>query len=60
MSAVKLTEAQRKAAIESIVEKLDEVDALIQSTFGASDFCYEMHTAVQNIVDEVTFSQERA
>ena len=59
MSAVKLTEGQRKAAIESIVEKLEEVDALIQSTFGANDFCWEMHTAIQDIVEEVTFSQER-
>lgn len=57
---MKLTEAQRKAAVESIVEKLEEVDALIQATFGASDFCFEMHTAVQDIVEEITFSQERA
>lgn len=48
-----LRAAQRRAAIESIVEKLEEVDAMIQATLGACDQCYNMHNDIVGMIDEL-------
>ena len=45
--------ARKRAAIESIVEKLEEVDAMIQSTLGAGDQCYNMHNDIVGMIDEL-------
>ncbi len=48
---MQLTPAQKRAAIESIVEKLEEVDAMIQATLGACDTCYNMHNDIVGMID---------
>jgi hypothetical protein len=48
---MQLTAAQKRAAIESIVEKLEEVDAMIQATLGACDTCYNMHNDIVGMID---------
>lgn len=45
------TAARKRAAIESIVEKLEEVDAMIQETLGANDTCYNMHNDIVGMID---------
>lgn len=47
------TAARRRAAIESIVEKLEEVDAMIQETLGACDLCFTMHNDITGMIDEL-------
>ena len=46
-----LRAAQKRAAIESIVEKLEEVDEMIQATLGACDTCYNMHNDIVGMID---------
>ena len=48
-----LRAAEKRAAIESIVEKLEEVDAMIQETLGACDLCYAMHNDITGMIDEL-------
>lgn len=47
------TAARKRAAIESIVEKLEEVDAMIQETLGACDLCWTMHNDITGMIDEL-------
>lgn len=47
------TTARKRAAIESIVEKLEEVDAMIQETLGACDLCWTMHNDIVGMIDEL-------
>jgi uncharacterized coiled-coil DUF342 family protein len=42
--AIKLAEA---------VELLAQADMLVQQALGASDECYEMHNAIENIAEEI-------
>ncbi len=45
--------ARKRAAVESIVEKLEEADAMIQELLGACDQCYSMHNDIADIIDEL-------
>jgi hypothetical protein len=33
---------------------LNDADAMIQAALGASDECYELHNAIEEVIDEVT------
>jgi hypothetical protein len=43
---------QNKLMLEA-VELLHKADALIQQAMGASDECYEMHCAIENVADDL-------
>ena len=43
---------QNKLMLEA-VEALHKADALIQQAMGASDECYEMHCAIENVADDL-------
>lgn len=36
------------------VALLEQVDVLIQDVLPASNYCYELHCKLQNLVDEIT------
>jgi hypothetical protein len=48
-----LTAEQKIAGLETAIEKLHEADALMQEALGAGDLCYELHTSLENIADEL-------
>lgn len=48
-----LTNAQKSALLNKAVDLLEQADALVQQALGASDVCYETHTAIQNVVDDL-------
>lgn len=46
----------RKAALlRKAMDLLDEADALVQQALGDSDVCYEMHNAIQDLIDDLRY-----
>ena len=45
--------AKQNQLLLQAVEMLHDADALIQQALGASDGCYELHNAIENVSDEV-------
>jgi hypothetical protein len=39
--------------LQEAIYKLQEADALVQEALGASDDCYNLHNAIENITEEV-------
>jgi uncharacterized coiled-coil DUF342 family protein len=39
--------------LQEAINKLHEADALLQQALGATDECYEMHNAIEDIADEL-------
>lgn len=48
-----LTNAQKSALLNKAVDLLEQADALIQQAIGASDVCYDLHTRIADVVDDV-------
>ncbi len=46
--------AEQAAKLAKAVELLNEVDVLVQEGLGACDFCYEAHTLLENLQDDLT------
>ena len=40
-------------------EKLHEADALIQQALGATEQCFELHCAIENVADEIAEAAEQ-
>jgi benzoyl-CoA reductase/2-hydroxyglutaryl-CoA dehydratase subunit BcrC/BadD/HgdB len=40
-------------------EKLHEADALMQEALGASDECYDLHCAIENVADDIAEMAEQ-
>jgi uncharacterized coiled-coil DUF342 family protein len=39
--------------LQEAIDKLNEADALVQQALGATDECYELHNAIENIAEEI-------
>lgn len=50
---MELTAKQKSALLNKAVDLLEQADALVQQALGDSDVCYETHTAIQNVVDDL-------
>lgn len=49
-----MTPQRKSELLNQAVELLEQADALIQQALGDSDVCYETHTQIQNVVDDLT------
>jgi flagellar biosynthesis regulator FlaF len=47
-----LTEQQR-IILQQAIDLLNEADALIQDTLGATDACYDTHCAIEDIISDL-------
>jgi hypothetical protein len=45
--------AKQNELLLKAVDLLNEADCLVQQALGASDECYELHNAIDNVADEV-------
>ena len=50
---MELTAKQKSALLNKAVDLLEQADALIQQALGASDVCYDTHTRLADIVDDL-------
>ena len=48
-------DANKAALLRKAMELLEEADVLVQEALGASDVCYEMHNAIQYLVDDLRY-----
>jgi hypothetical protein len=48
-----LTAKEKRERLEMVVALLQDADAMLQGTLGASDECYELHNAIENIAEEI-------
>lgn len=48
-----LTAEQKIAGLETAIEKLHEANCVMQTALGAGDLCYELHTRIEDIEDEL-------
>jgi hypothetical protein len=48
-----LTAKEKFERLEMVVALLQDADAMLQGTLGASDECYELHNAIENIAEEI-------
>lgn len=48
-----LTAEQKMATLETAIEKLHEADSVMQAALGAGELCYELHTRLEDIADEL-------
>ena len=39
--------------LNKVMDLLNQADVLLQKALGASDECYEMHNAIENVMDDV-------
>ena len=51
-----LTKQEKIERLEMAIALLQDADAMMQAALGASDECYEMHNAIEEVADEL---QER-
>ena len=49
-----LTAKEKRERLEMAIALLNDADAMIQAALGASDGCYEIHNAIEEVIDEVT------
>jgi hypothetical protein len=49
-----LTNKEKRERLEMAIALLNDADAMIQAALGASDECYEIHNAIEEVIDEVT------
>jgi hypothetical protein len=47
------TAKEKFERLEMVVALLQDADAMLQGTLGASDECYELHNAIENIAEEI-------
>jgi hypothetical protein len=55
-----LTAQQRADKLQEAIALLQDADNCVQAALGASDVCYELHNAIENIVDELQTMQATA
>jgi uncharacterized coiled-coil DUF342 family protein len=39
--------------LQEAINKLHEADALVQEALGASEECFDLHTGIQSIADDI-------
>ena len=45
--------AEKSKLLNEAVDLLEQADALVQRALGACDVCYETHTRIQDLVDDL-------
>ena len=50
-----MTNAQKAARLRMAIDALQNADAWVQEALGDSDVCYETHTRIQDLVDDLTY-----
>ncbi len=50
-----LTNAQKAARLRMAIDALENADAWIQEALGSCDVCYEAHSRIQDLVDDLTY-----
>ena len=48
-----LTAKNKSKLLNDAVDLLEQVDMLVQKALGDSDVCYDLHTRIQDIVDDL-------
>ena len=48
-----MTNAQKANLLRKAMELLEDADVLVQQALGDSDVCYETHTRIQDLVDDL-------
>ena len=48
-----LTKQEKIERLEMAIALLNDADAMLQAALGASDECYELHNAIENVADEL-------
>lgn len=46
-----MSNMSKAIALHKAVQMLEEVDALVQKTLGATDDCYDVHCALEDLQD---------
>jgi hypothetical protein len=44
---------QQKAILEAVINRLNDIDCLIQETLGAGDVCYSIHSEIDTLIDMI-------
>jgi hypothetical protein len=39
--------------LQEAIDKLNEVDALMQEALGATEECFDLHCAIQSVADDI-------
>ena len=50
-----MTNTQKANLLRKAMELLEDADVLVQQALGDSDVCYETHTRIQDIVDDLRY-----
>jgi hypothetical protein len=45
--------AQQKQLLQQAVDKLHEADAFVQEALGHSDECFDLHSGIQSMADDI-------
>ena len=48
-----MSNMEKAQRLQMAVALLQDADAMIQGTLGATDECYEVHNAIESIIDDV-------
>jgi hypothetical protein len=54
MEQLNVITAEQAAKLVRAAELLNEANCLMQEGLGACDFCYEAHTMLENLQDDLT------
>lgn len=47
-----MTNEQKKAILESVINRLDDIDTLVQQT--VPNECYDIHNQIDSLIDQVS------
>lgn len=50
-----MTNKQKADLLRKAMELLEDADVLVQQALGDSDVCYETHTRIQDLVDDLRY-----
>jgi uncharacterized coiled-coil DUF342 family protein len=48
-----MSNVSKAIKLQEAIDKLHEADALMQEALGASEECYSLHNAIENIAEEI-------
>jgi hypothetical protein len=50
-----LTNAQKADLLRRAIDALDTANSLVQEALGSCDVCYEAHSRIQDLIDDLTY-----
>ena len=48
-----MSNIEKANKLQEAIDKLHEADALMQEALGASEECFDLHSGIQSIVDDI-------